>query len=72
MAKLKESEQLAQRASMTDDERAKETALAAQNQGMAELVAQREKAKNTPCLLNLVKIRKWMVESLLLDIWPKM
>ena len=53
LARLKESEQLAQRASMTDDERAKETALAAQNQGMAELVAQREKAKNTPCLLNL-------------------
>ena len=53
LAKLKESEQLAQRASMTDDERAKETALAAQDQGMAELVAQREKAKNTPCLLNL-------------------
>ena len=45
LAKLKESEQLAQRASMTDDERAKETALAAQDQGMAELVAQREKAK---------------------------
>ena len=53
LARLKESEQLAQRASMTDDERAKETALAAQNQGMAELLAQREKAKNTPCLLNL-------------------
>ena len=53
LAKLKESEQLAQHASMTDDERAKETALAAQDQGMAELVAQREKAKNTPCVLNL-------------------
>ena len=60
LARLKESEQLAQRASMTDDERAKETALAAQNQGMAELVAQREKAKNTPCLLNLSEDPRWI------------
>jgi hypothetical protein len=53
MLRLKESEQLAQRATMTWDEKAIETKAAAEDQGMDELLAQREKAKTNPCLTNM-------------------
>ena len=53
LAKLKESEHLAQRATMTWEEKERETKAAAEGQGMNELKAQRERAQTTPCLVNM-------------------